>query len=262
LTGPVARDYAAARLFEYQTLFDARGDLYNRANDLYPEVRALEARTILRHLDLPPRARWLDVYAGGGYLSRRAAAEGLPPAAATCDGSLPFVRTGDRSARACVSRGQVLPFETGRFDGVACLAALHHAEDPAALAAELLRVAKRGARAAIGDVAEGSAAAEFLNGFVHRHTADGHRGRFRALEALEDLLAGAGGVRPRGDRTDVAWTLPSRAAALDFCCHLFGLAPETRDREIEAALRDAGASEDATGFRIPWSMCFASAARA
>ena len=254
-------EYAAARLFEYQTLFDARGDLYNLANVLYPEARAREAAAILRHLDVAPSARWLDVYAGGGYLSRRAAEQGLPAAAAACDGSLPFVRSGS-AARACVARGQALPFPSGHFGGVACLAALHHAENPAALAAELLRVVAPRGRAAIGDVAEGSSAAAFLNDFVHRHTADGHRGRFHALPALEDLLARAGGVDARGDRTDVAWTLPSRDAALDFCRHLFGLEPETRDREIEAALRDAGASEDGKAFRIPWPMCFVSAARA
>ena len=100
-------------MFEYQTLFDARGDLYNHANDLYPDARAREAAAILRHLDLAPDARWLDVYAGGGYLSRRAAAEDLPPAAISCDGSLePETRDAelDAALRALGARDETAAF--------------------------------------------------------------------------------------------------------------------------------------------------------
>jgi SAM-dependent methyltransferase len=249
-------------LFEYQTLFDARGDLYNRANDLHPEARAEEAAALLEHLALAPGARWLDVYAGGGYLSRRAALAGLPRAEISCDGSLQFLRSGELGARACVARGQRLPFPAGRFTAVGCLAALHHAEDPRALCGELLRVAAPGGRAAVGDVADGSAAAEFLNGFVDRHTASGHAGRFYSVAALEGLLGAAGGERLRGERRELAWTLPSRAGAVAFFRDLFGLEPATRDAEIEAALRGLGAREEAAGLRVPWTMHFVSAARA
>ena len=247
-------------MFEYQSLFDARGGLYNRANRVYPEARAEEAAAMLRHLALSPRSRWLDVLAGGGYLSERARAEGLPPASAACDGSLPFLRASENTA-VCVARAEGLPFGEGRFDAVACLAALHHSEDPRAVFRELLRVTAPHGRAALGDAADDSPTACFLNGFVDRHTASGHRGRFYALETLEGFAAAAGGCRIESERLGVHWTLPSSRDAVRFCRDLFGLVSSTSDGEIEAGLADLGAAAVPGGFQIPWTMHYVSAVR-
>jgi len=248
-------------LFEYQTLFDARGELYSRANRRYPKARAEEAAAILSHLALSPASRWLDVSAGGGYLSDRAVAQGLPPARVSCDESLPFLRSGTHPGRVGAAGAQALPFSDGRFDGVACLAALHHAEDPEAVFRELLRVTAPGGRAALGDVADDSAAARFLNGFVDRHTAQGHRGRFYPLRALVGFLRRAGGTAVRAERVPLGWTFESREDATIFCRELFGLEPSTTDAEIRRALDDLGAAGGAGGFRIPWTMQHVSAAR-
>ncbi len=249
------------RVFEYQTLFDARGALYNRANRLYPEARAEEAATILQHLALTPDSRWLDVHAGGGYLSDRARARGLPPAKVACDGSLQFLHSSGHPISSCVSIAEALPFPDRTFDAVACLAALHHADDPRAVCRELLRVTTPGGRAAVGDVAEDSPAARFLNGFVDRHTKSGHRGRFYSLEALESFLADAGGRNLRAERANLFWTLPSKNDAVLFCRSLFGLEASTTDADIETALAELGAGPEPAGFRIPWTMHDASAAR-
>lgn len=125
---------------------------------------------MLRHLDLAPMTRWLDVSAGGGYLSERAVAEGLPPARFACDGSFPFLRASSGVSPACLARAEDLPLPDRRFDAAACLAALHHCEDPATVFEELLRVTALGGRAAVGDVAPGSPAERLLNGFVDRRT--------------------------------------------------------------------------------------------
>ena len=248
-------------MFEYQTLFDARGALYNRANLLFPEARSEEARVILRHLELRVGARWLDVSAGGGYLSVRAAAQGLPRARFDCDGSLPFVRSAGDGRAACVSRAETLPFPEGAAEGAACLAALHHSEDPAGLCRELLRVTAPGHRVAVGDVVAGSAASRFLNGFVHRHTESGHRGRFYPTDALAGFLRTAAGGPVRDERVEVLWTLPSRTDSIVFCRNLFGLEPSATDRAIAEALDGLGARRSPDAFRIPWTMHFASAAR-
>jgi SAM-dependent methyltransferase len=248
-------------VFEYQTLFDLRGALYNRANRLYPAARAEEAAAILRHLALSPASCWLDVHAGGGYLSDRARAEGLPPAEIACDGSLQFLHSSGHSRSSCVSIAEALPFPDRAFDAVACLAALHHAEDPRAVCRELLRVTAPGGRAAVGDVAEGSPAARFLNGFVDGHTESGHHGRFYPLEELEGFFAAAGGKQLRAERARLSWTLPSEVDAVLFFRDLFGLEPSTTDAEIEAALAELGAGPAPGGFRIPWTMHDVSAAR-
>ncbi|MGH9367967.1 MAG: methyltransferase domain-containing protein [Thermoanaerobaculia bacterium] len=248
-------------MFEYQTLFDARGALYNRANRLYPEARAQEAAAMLRHLGLSPRSRWLDVFSGGGYLSERAASQGLPPARFSCDGSLQFLHFSEHGRSSCVASAGALPFPDGRFDAVACLAALHHAEDPRAVCRELLRVATPGGHAALGDVAEGSRASRFLNGFVDGQTEAGHRGRFYGLETLAGFFEAAGGETIHSERAELVWVLPSAADAVLFCRDLFGLVPSTCDGEIEAALAELGAPPAQAPFRIPWTMHYVSAAR-
>jgi SAM-dependent methyltransferase len=249
-------------LFEYQTLFDARGDLYSRANRRYPQARAEEAAALLSHLALTPASRWLDVSSGGGYLSERAVAQGLPPARVSCDESLPFLRSGRRPGRVGASSARSLPFADGRFDGVACLAALHHAEDPEAVFRELLRVTAPGGRAALGDVAEGSEAARFLNAFVDRHTAAGHRGRFYPLQTLVGFLRRAGGTAVHAESVRLSWTFDSSDDAVLFFHDLFGLEPSTPDGAIRRALDDLGASGGAGGFRVPWPMHHVSAGRA
>jgi ubiquinone/menaquinone biosynthesis C-methylase UbiE len=249
-------------LLEYQTLFDARGGLYNRANRLYPEARAREAAALLRHLALSPRARWLDVFAGGGYLSERARAEGFPPASVACDGSLAFLLSSELRRCACVASGSELPFADGSFDAVACLAALHHAEDPSAVICELLRVVARGGRVALGDAAADSPTSLLLNAFVDRHTASGHFGRFYSLETLAGFYDAAGAGDIRTERAQILWIFPSHRGAVDFCRNLFGLMPETTDREIAQALEALGARPSGDRYEVPWTMHFISGRRA
>lgn len=250
-------------VFEYQTVFDARGALYNRANRLFPEARAEEARRLLAHLAPRPYGPWLDVSAGGGYLSQRTAAEGGDPARFGCDGSLHFLSSNGAVRGASVARAEELPFPEGSFAGAACLAALHHSEEPGRVASELLRVARPEGRVAIGDVAAGSRAAEFLNGFVHRYTEAGHRGRFYEPSVLESLLRNAGGVDLRSERAEIAWAFESAGDAERFCRDLFGLVLETPREAIRSALDALGAvRRSRTSFRLPWTMLYVSACRA
>jgi len=220
-----------------------------------------EARAMLRHLALSPWSRWLDACAGGAYLSERAMAQGLPPARVSCDESLPFLRSSDRLDRACMASAEALYFPDQSFDAAACLAALHHAEDPRSVCRELSRVTRPGGRAALGDVALGSPAARFLNGFVDRHTENGHRGRFYSLEALADFFAAAGGREIEYQRAEIAWRFASAKDAILFCRDLFGLEPATSDAEVREALFELGAEPEGEGFRIPWSMHYVSATR-
>lgn len=245
-------------MFEYQTLFDARGALYTLANRMFPEARAEEARQLFSHLDLDPTSRWLDVSAGGGYLSERAFADGFPPALVACDGSLVFLASSGERGRACAARSEALPFRDGAFSGAACLAALHHSEEPVRLISELLRVTQPRGRAAVGDVLAGSPAARFLNEFVDRHTTEGHRGRYSNADSLAALFTAAGGDDARACGVEVSWRLRRRVEALEFARNLFGLAPVT-DAELAEALQSLGTALDEEPIRIPWSMVFASA---
>jgi len=251
-------------LSEYRTLFDARGARYNAANRLYPDARAEEARRILARVPLRAGALWLDVGAGGGFLGTRAEqarAEQAPGAAAVgCDESAVFLGdAGGYAMRAVAAFGR-LPFATGAFDAAASLAALHHAEEPRAVLAEMLRVVRPGGRVAVGDVAAGSAAAGFLNGFVDAHTGSGHRGRFYRPDDWVGLFAGAGGRGAEASAELVHWRFASAGDAARFCRELFGLDPDTREDSLEAALDGLGGFARDGGWLLPWEMVFASAA--
>ena len=124
----------------------------------------------------------------------------------------------------------------------------------------MLRVTRPGGRIAVGDVAAGSKAARFLNGFVDVHTEEGHAGRFYEPPVLAGFLADAGGRDVRSEEVRVAWRFADRGAALAFLRELFGLRVATRPEDLEAGLDELGAVESGTGCEVPWTMVFASAA--
>lgn len=247
---------------EYRTLFDARGARYNLANRLFPEARSEEAAEMLAHLPVASAGSWLDVGAGGGFLAQRAAASGWAGTAVGCDESLAFLSEARPYAlRAAAEYGR-LPFADEAFSAAACLAVLHHAEEPRRVLAEMLRVTRRGGRVAVGDVVADSRASRFLNEFVDRHTDTGHAGRFHSPQFLAALLERAGGCDVRSASAEIHWNFESRTEATRFCRELFGLRPGTEERDLEEALECLGLAASGGHWRLPWSMVFASAARA
>lgn len=247
---------------EYSSIFDARGGHYNLANHRFPEARREEARALFSHFDFSPDDRpWLDLAAGGGYLADRARAEGIERRAIACDASLAFLLGASAYRARSVSQYAALPFADAAFAGAGCLAALHHAEEPERIFAELLRVVAPGGRAAVGDVAAGSRPARFLNGFVDRHTGTGHHGRFHSPEFLGAAFAAGGGKAVRAECRDLCWRFDSRGDAIAFSRELFGLRPATADEEIETALIELGLEDGGGETFLPWRMAFVSARR-
>jgi SAM-dependent methyltransferase len=245
---------------EYRRLFDARGERYNQANRLFPEARAEEATRLLQHARIPARGRWLDLGAGGGFLAERAAAEGLRSPAVGCDESVAFFRTAAGYGLKAVADYSRLPFLDGGFAAVGCLAVLHHAGEGGRVIREMLRVTEPGGRAAVGDVAAGSRAASFLNGFVDAHTRTGHAGRFRSPSQLARLFEDAGGTGVHVEEVEVRWRFRERKDARAFFRDLFGLVAGTLEGEIDGALEDLGIQERER-CEVPWTMVFGSADR-
>jgi ubiquinone/menaquinone biosynthesis C-methylase UbiE len=243
---------------EYRAIFDARGARYNHANRLFPEARAEEGRRLLDHLGLRDGLRWLDVGAGGGFLATRAADRRTTPVG--CDASPVFLSEARGYALRTLADYERLPFPGRSFGAAGCLAVLHHAEAPALVIAEMLRVTAPDGRIAVGDAAAGSRAARFLNTFVDAHTDQGHAGRFYRNETLAQFLEGAGGVGVRAEAVEVSWRFGSSPDAHAFCRELFGLRPDTRDADLHSALLALGLEESDGGWRVPWDMVFASAA--
>jgi SAM-dependent methyltransferase len=246
---------------EYRDLFDARGAHYNLANRQFPEARAEEAHALLAHLSLSSGATWLDLGAGGGFLAERAALEGHAGPAVGCDESMAFLAGASAYALRTIASFRRLPYPDGAFAAAASLAAMYHAEEPGRVPSEMLRVTSRGGRVAVGDVAAGSSAARFLNGFLDRHTTSGHAGRFYEAEAWAGMLTRAGGSQVRAETVELHWRFSGTGDARAFARELFGLVPETTDAELDSALAELELCGDEGGWRLPWKMVFASAER-
>ena len=245
---------------EYRALFEVRGQRYNRANRRFPAARAEEAERLLAHLPIGSGQLWLDVAAGGGFLADRAAARGVAGTAVGCDESPVFLADSRSYSLRTVTAYSRLPFPDRAFGAAACLAALHHAEVPVDWIAEMLRVTAAGGRVALGDVAAGSRAAAFLNGFIDAHTETGHAGRFYDPDTVLGFLGRAGGRDSRAVQESIRWSFDSRADALAFCRELFGLHPETPEPDLGGALDALGLSGSDGRWSLPWDMVFASAA--
>jgi SAM-dependent methyltransferase len=245
---------------EYRTLFDVRGARYNDANRRFPEARIEEAERMLAHLELGAGARWLDVGAGGGFLGERASVAEAGRVAYGCDESAVFLADASSYGLRIAAEYERLPFADRSFAGAACLAALHHVEDPGRVLAEMLRVTAAGGRVAIGDVTAGSRVARFLNEFVDSHTDTGHAGRFFEADGLAELFRAAGGSDVRGAAEEIQWTFASRGDAHVFCRELFGLRSDADDIDLAGALGYLGLSESGGRWVLPWAMVFVSAA--
>jgi SAM-dependent methyltransferase len=246
---------------EYREIFDARGRHYNLANRRFPLARSEEAATILEHLELSrtDRRPWLDLAAGGGYLAERARAGNVGGPTVACDESFSFLAESQVYQMRTVGFFEGLPFASGSFAGAGCLAALHHEEEPHVLVREMIRVTAPGSRLAVGDVAAGSPAASFLNGFVDRHTETGHVGRFYSAKSLADFFRSAGGHAIRSEEVDLAWRFQSAGDAEEFCRELFGLNAATSSGDLRSGLESLGLRRMGNDYGIPWRMVFASA---
>jgi ubiquinone/menaquinone biosynthesis C-methylase UbiE len=144
----VTRALGALRGLGPATLLDVGS---GRGTALWPLLEALPATTVVALDRDPVRARDLGAVARGGVAALRAV------------------------------RGEAarLPFATGSFDGATALEVLEHVLDPAAVARELLRVARRFVVASVPSVEDDNP--EHL--------------RLFSVEALEGLFLAAGARR-------------------------------------------------------------------
>lgn len=124
----------------------------------------LVAAELLAWLAVPPGARWLDVGAGTGALSRTILDRAAPEAVTGLDASAGFVqhasaRVADRRASFRVGDAQALPFDDGAFDAAVSGLVLNFVPAPARMVAEMCRVVRRGGAVGlyVWDYAEGMA---------------------------------------------------------------------------------------------------------
>jgi SAM-dependent methyltransferase len=159
-----------------------------------------------------------------------------------------------RGLDAHLSPLQALPFGERHFDALVAQAALHHETEWNTIFCEARRVAKPGARLVVGEVAEGSPVAGFLDVFVDRHNPLGHSGRF-ANDAFVDAIRDAGWTISADFQREYFWRCASRPALHAFLSQLFYM-PELDEATLIEGIREhlGGLRESPDGVCMPWGM--------
>lgn len=237
---------------DYRRIFDQRGALYHRAMALCPRARAEEFANMLATADLRDGQILCDLPAGGAYL-------------------LPYIRhrityLGVESSRVFVAYSaetapltiqadpEHLPFADGGLDRVISLAGVHHTADKGALLREIGRCLGRDGVLALADVRAGSTVAEFLNGFVDKHSELGHQGHF--LDAGIEAQLGSAGLRVVAQRDlDYPWRFENASQMAKYCALMFGI--DAAEPLILEAIGDIlGYTEQGTRCDLRWELRF------
>ncbi|MEO7505010.1 MAG: methyltransferase domain-containing protein [Sphingomicrobium sp.] len=236
----------------YADIFARRASEYQHAMTAWPDARAAEFRAVLAPFAPAPTGLLGDLPSGGAYLARY-----LPPGLAYVgvDPAEGFV-TAPHAPEARLVRAPItaVPLADASLDHLVSLAGLHHEEDLGAVFAEMRRLLRPGGLAVVADVAAGTPAATFLNGFVDAHNPMGHDGRF--LDENTAALVEAAGLTILDDAlTSMPWRFASRGEAGAFCKYLFGLPGLGAAAVAEGMAGDIGFDDDADGgVSLRWAL--------
>ncbi|MBK7948256.1 MAG: methyltransferase domain-containing protein [Deltaproteobacteria bacterium] len=229
-------------MFEsYAEIFSRRGAQYQTAMLRWPAAREAEFLQVLADASLSPDLVAYDVPAGGGYLSRH-----VDPGVHWLEIETTAGFTSGQAAPQQILCSSLTSIELAdaSADRIISLAGLHHVPDRSGVYREFARLLRPAGLLALADVAEGSAAAAFLNEFVDRHCPMGHRGVFLGAELAPDVRAA--GFDILADRSiDLHWRFGTTDDMADFCRLLFGL--ETDNATTLAGIRDHVGYEEGSG---------------
>lgn len=237
----------------YAAIFQQRGQAHDDAFTRYPDACREEIAVVLRLAAPRPGETLLDLPAAGGFLSRYLTTPDLNVLAVDPSPALHELCK-KRVRQSYLAPLNLLPLADSSVDVAVCLAGLHHEPDVRSVFLEIRRVLRAGGRLAIAEVADGSAAAQFLNGFVHEHNSAGHRGQFLDDRMLDDLQRCGFLVRVN-EQVHYHWPFADRAALADCLSLMFGIDRASPQTIIDAVERGPGVDElPGGGIGMRWSL--------
>ncbi len=237
----------------YSDIFTQRGETHAEAFRLYPEACREEAATVLRLATPRPGETLLDLPAASGFLSTYLNEPGVRVVAVDPN-PLFHGECQRRGLESYLAALDDLPLADGSVDVAVCLAGLHHEPSCPPVFQEIRRVLRPQGRLAIAEVAEGSAVAEFLNGFVHNHSSLGHEGEF-VDDGFIDNLTGAGFRLVRDETPAYHWNFASHEELADCLRLMFGIDQASPAEIVAAVERGLGIDSRAGGgVAMRWSL--------
>ena len=252
----------------YDDIFEQRGLQYHRAMRSQPHARQAEFETLLAIADLHPHLTIADIPSGGGYLQTALPIPAQLIQIETCpafvqanstskqtDSSITATTTSPTATTLLCRDLHHIPLPTDHLDRILSLAGLHHIADRATIYVEFHRLLKHHGLCCIGEVAQGSGVAGFLNEFVDRHSSLGHRGLF--FEEAERTLLEQAGFQIVSDRTiSYPWQFPSQLAMVQFCRDLFGIDRASDAELLEGIQHYLGHSIRGDRHQLQWQLRF------
>ena len=234
----------------YAEIFAERARDYHAAMVACPNARDSEFQAVLEPLAACPDGLLCDIPSGGGYLAPYLKPGmrylGVEPARDFLDASPAALERvhGDITS---------VPLPDQTVDYVVSLAGLHHEPGLERVFGEMRRLVRPGGRVVIADVAEGTAPARFLNGFVADNNPLGHDGRFLD-DGTAHLLEEAEFAVSEDKLIDVPWTFESHAQAGSFCRQLFGTTALTAEQVADALAEWIGFDKADGQPRLRWQL--------
>ena len=227
----------------YEELFRTRGSAYDRAMQHYPHAREQEFMQAVDRADLRPGMVVADVPAGGGYLKDYLPDgciwRGHEPCASFIAAGSALNTPASHNTPVTNSSLLPLPWPDNSVDVALSIAGVHHLEDKRSLFAELHRVVKPGGRFVLSDVAEGTAVARFLDGYVGDNNSTGHEGVFLSENTLMELQE-AGWRIFSNEYVGFHWIFNDRKAMGAFCNGLFDICQRTVEETLIAIESELG----------------------
>lgn len=238
----------------YRDIFKLRGQLYHRAMQLFPDVRAQEFMNVLAEASIASHMTVVDVPSGGAYMSRYLEVANLIG-----------LELAETFADLAVAHNQnVLLYESDQFplkdscvDRVLSIAGLHHVQHKSRLFCEMRRILKPGGLVVLADIAEDSFVQCFLDDFVGGYSETGHSGWYFGNTTRSEL--GKSGFRIITDKPlNYAWYAPDLSQLAEFCRILFGMV-RTDTRTVEKGIEKyLGVIERDNQIGLNWQLhCFA-----
>jgi ubiquinone/menaquinone biosynthesis C-methylase UbiE len=244
---------------DWNAVWEKRGNSYNVACNKFPYAREDERNLFIRDLDVKSGHIFVDVAAGGGYLSN-----GVIEKFGT-NVQVIAIEPSEVYAMALNPVIQHLPSKITKFDlsnqsvdRIANLASLHHTPENHLFFEECYRVLKINGIMGIADVRKDSQVDIWLNSFVDKYNSQRHIGLFFKKGDLYTQIQTVGFYKVCERCVQYTWNFNSIEDMVWYCKTLFGLDLANSEQVHEGIREILGYTVSPSGMvRMNWELIHA-----